>query len=72
MYHDVVLDSDERDSPSKLGLDNRTVDFDVFLPDYQTYCVNREPHCIRERVINHPADIFILFVSTFARVNLNN
>ena len=72
MYDNVVLDSDDRDSTSKLGLDNRTVDFDVFQPDCQRYCINKKPHCIRERVINHPADIFILFVSMFARVNLNN
>ena len=70
MYDDVALN--DRDSPSKLGLDKLTVDFDVFLPDCQTYCSNKEPHCTRESVINHPADIFILFVSTFVRVNLNN
>ena len=27
---------------------------------------------MRKRTIKHPADIFVCFVSTFARVNLNN
>ena len=69
--YDYTLLSDT-DSSSKLGLDNLTVDFDVFLPDLERYCINKKTHCIRERVINHPADIFILFFSTFVRVNLNN
>ena len=71
LFYDDVLLAD-RDTPSKLGLDNRTVDFDVFQPDLQNYCLTRDPHCSRERVLKHPADIFICFVSTFVRVNLNN
>ena len=69
LFDDVALD--ERSWRSKLGVDNRTIDFDVYLPDLQFFCINKKPHCIRERVINHATDIFVLFVSTFVRVNLN-
>ena len=69
-YDDVLLE--QRDHYSKMGIENRLVDFDVFLPDFDLYCLDKGPHCRRKRLIKHPVDIFVCFVSTFARVNLNN
>ena len=68
LFDDVILP--ERDYISKLGLDDRTVDFDVFLPIFQQYTYLKNV-CRRERVIKHAADVFVLFVSTFVRINLN-
>ena len=73
-YDDVVLE--QREHFSKIGLEDRLVDFDVFLPDFHTYYVcllcGERPHCRRRRVLKHPADLFIVFLSTFARINLSN
>ena len=69
LFDDVLLE--ERDFKSKLGLDDRTVDFDVFLPNYSAYVRNEENVCRRERVVQFAAAIYILFVSTFIRINLN-
>ena len=69
-YDDVILE--QRDHYLRIGLENRSIDFDVFLPDFDRYCLTNEPHCMRKRIIRHPADIFVCFVSTFVRVNLNN
>ena len=69
LYHDVVLQ--ERDFESKLGLDDRTIDFDVFLPNYLKYDKDEINICKRERIIKYAADVYVLFVSIFIRVNLN-
>ena len=69
LFDNVALG--HRSWTSELGVDNRTIDFDVYLPDFQLFCINKKAHCMRERVINHATDIFVLFVSTFIRVNLN-
>ena len=69
-YDNVILE--QRDHYSKIGLENQSIDFDVFLPDFERYCLYKDPHCMRKRLLKHPADIFICFVSTFVRVNLNN
>ena len=69
LFDDVLLA--EREFKSKLGLDDRTVDFDVFLPNYLKYEKDEINKCKRERVIKFAADIYVLFVSIFIRVNLN-
>ena len=69
LFDDVLLPA--RDFQSKLGLDDRTVDFDVFLPNYIKYDKNGINICKRERIIKFAADIYVLFVSIFIRVNLN-
>ena len=69
LFDNVLLS--ERDFKSKLGLDDRIVDFDVFLPNYSSYVRNEENVCRRERVIQLAADMYVLFVSTFIRINLN-
>ena len=69
LFDDVILT--ERDFKSKLGLDNRTIDFDVFLSNYLKYRHNEEIGCRRERIIEYEADVYVLFVSTFIRINLN-
>ena len=68
LFNDDLLA--ERDFDSKLGLDDRTVDFDVFLPNY-IRLNHEEIGCRRERIIDFAADVYILFVSTFIRINLN-
>ena len=68
LYDNVLLA--ERDFKSKLGLDDRIIDFDVFLPNYLKY--SNEKICRRERIVQYAADAYILFVSTFIRVNLNS
>ena len=68
LYDDVLLA--ERYFKSKLGLDDRIIDFDVFLPNYLRY--SNEKICRRERIVQYVADAYILFVSTFVRVNLNS
>ena len=45
LYDNVLLA--ERDFKSKLGLDDRIIDFDVFLPNYLRY--SNEKICRRER-----------------------
>ena len=69
LFDDVLLA--EREFKSKLGLDDRTVGFDVFLPNYLKYEKDKINKCKRERVIKFAADIYVLFVSIFIRVNLN-
>ena len=69
LFDDVLLS--ERDFRSKLGLDDRVVDFDVFLPNCMKYIRNEENVCRRESVVQFAADIYVLFVSTFIRINLN-
>ena len=69
IFDDVLLA--ERDFESKLGLDDRTVDFDVFLPSYLNFGHDEEVGCLRERVFDFASDIYIVFVSTFIRINLN-
>ena len=69
LFDDVLLA--QRDFESKLGLDDRTVDFDVFLPNYLNFRDDEEGGCMRERVFDFAADIFVVFVSTFIRINLN-
>ena len=69
LFDDVLLA--QRDFESKLGLDDRTVDFDVFLPNYLNFRDDKEGGCMRERVFDFAADIFVVFVSTFIRINLN-
>ena len=69
LYDDVVLQV--RDFQSKLGLDDRTVDFDVFLPNYLKYDKDQINICKRERIIKYAADVYVLLVSIFIRVNLN-
>ena len=69
LYDDVLLA--ERDFESKLGLDNRIIDFDVFLLNFLKYYKDRQNVCRRERVIQYAANVYILFVSTFIRINLN-
>ena len=69
IFGDVLLA--QRDFESKLGLDDRTVDFDVFLPNYLNFRDDEEGGCMRERVFDFAADIFVVFVSTFIRINLN-
>ena len=68
LYDNVLLA--ERDFKSKLGLDDRIIDFDVFLSNYLRY--SNEKICRRERIVQYAADAYILFVSTFIRVNLNS
>ena len=60
-----------REFKSKLGLDDRIVDFDVYLPNYVKYDKNGDKICKRERIINFAADIYVMFLSIFIRVNLN-
>ena len=60
-----------REFKSKLGLDDRTVDLDVFMPNYLKYVKNGINNCKRERIIKSAADIYVLFVSIFIRVSLN-
>ena len=69
LYDDVVLQV--RDFQSKLGLGDRTVDFDVFLPNYLKYDKDQINICKRERIIKYAADVYVLLVSIFIRVNLN-
>ena len=69
LYDDVLLA--ERDFKSKLGLDDRIVDFDVFLPNFLKYYKDESNICRRERIVQYAADVYILFISTFVRVNLN-
>ena len=68
-FDDVLLP--KKDFESKLGPDDRTVDFDVFLPNYLNFGDDQEIGCRRERVIDLAVDIYILFVPTFIRVNLH-
>ena len=69
LYDDVLLA--ERDFKSKLDLDDRIIDFDVFLPNFLKYSKDGNI-CRRERIVQYAADAYILFVSTFIRVNLNS
>ena len=69
LYEDVLLA--QRDFDSKLGLDDRIIDFDVFLPFYTNYSTTEVGVCKRERIVQYAADVYILFVSTFIRINLN-
>ena len=68
LYDNVVLA--KRDFKSKLGLDDRIIDFGVFFPNYLRY--SNENICRRERIVQYAADAYILFASTFIRVNLNS
>ena len=69
-YDDVLLEP--RDHCSEIGLENRTIDFDVFMADFDLYALTESKQCRRKSFLKHPADIFVCFVSTFVRVNLNN
>ena len=69
LFDDALLA--EREFKSKLGIDDRTIDFDVFLPNYLKYDKNGINICKRERIIKLAADIYVMFVSIFIRVNLN-
>ena len=69
-YDDVILQ--QRDHYSEIGLENRKIDFDVFMANFDLYTLNKNGQCRRKRFIKHSADIFVCFVSTFVRVNLNN
>ena len=68
LFDNVLLA--ERGFGSKLGPDDRIIDFDVFLPN-SNYSLTQEGVCRRERVVQYGADVYILFVSTFIRINLN-
>ena len=69
LFDDVLLA--DRDFPSKLGLDNRLMDFDVFLTFQKTFSSVPTGVCDRERTVQYAADVYVLFVSIFIRVNLN-
>ena len=65
LFDDVLLPA--RDFKSKVGLDDITVDFDVFLPNYLKYDKDQINICKREIIIKYAADVYVLFVSTFIR-----
>ena len=69
LFDNVYLET--RDFKSQLGIDDETVDFQVFFENYMVKSNSIGDFCIREAIIDHPSDIFILFVSIFIRVNLN-
>ena len=69
LFDDVLLT--DRDFPSKLGLDARLMDFDVFLAYQKTFSSVPTGVCEREGTVQYAADVYVLFVSIFIRVNLN-
>ena len=69
LFDDVYLE--DRGFKSQLGLDNKTVAFEVYLRDSMIRQSMDDGFCLREFPIDHPSDIFILFVSSFMRINLN-
>ena len=69
LFDDVYLES--RDFKSQLGIDDKTVDFEVFLRDSMVKQSIDDGFCLREMPIDHPSDLFVMFVSIFIRVNLN-
>ena len=70
LFDDVYLET--RDFRSQLGIDDKTVDFEVFLRDSMIRSDSFDDgFCLREMPIDHPSDLFVVFVSIFIRVNLN-
>ena len=69
LFDSVYLET--RDFKSQLGIDDETVDFEVFLQNYMIKINSIGGFCLREMTIDHPSDIFVVFVSIFIRVNLN-
>ena len=69
LFDSVYLET--RDFKSQLGIDNKTVDFQVFFQNYMVKNNSITDFCLREAIIDHPSDIFVMFVSIFIRVNLN-
>ena len=69
LFDDVCLG--DRGFKSQLGIDDKTVDFEVYLRDSMVKQSMDDSFCLREMPIDHPSDIFVLFVSTFMRINLN-
>ena len=69
LFDEVVLE--ERDFPSKLGIDDRQIDFDVFLSYYSICSIVPTSVCEWEQTIQYAADVYVLFFSIFIRVNLN-
>ena len=69
LFDDVCLET--RDFRSQLGIDDKTVDFEVFLRDSMIRPSLDDGFCLREMPIDHPSDLFVTFVSIFIRVNLN-
>ena len=70
LFDDVCLG--ERGFKSQLGIDNKTVDFEVFLRDSMVRQSMDDGFCLREMPLDHPSDLFVMFVSIFIRVNLNH
>ena len=69
VFGDVILE--ERDIYSKLGINNKQIDFDVFLSYYgTTNCLPYET-CEWKQTIQYGGDVFVLFVSILIRVHLN-
>ena len=69
VYDDVILE--ERDIYSKLGINNKQIDFDVFLSYYGISNSFNYGNCEWNQTIQYAADVFILFVSVLIRVHLN-
>ena len=69
LFDSVYLET--RDFKSQLGIDDETVDFQVFFQNYMVKNDSITDFCLREVIIDHPSDIFVMFVSIFIRVNLN-
>ena len=71
LFDDFLLS--EREFDSQLGLDDETVDYDVFLPNYifESKSSFNMGGCGREMTIDYASDIYISFVSVFIRINLN-
>ena len=70
LFDDVYLET--RDFRSQLGIDDEVVSYEVFLRDSMIKSGSLDDgFCLREMPIDHPSDLFVLFVSIFIRVDLN-
>ena len=69
IFDDVILE--ERDIYSKLGIQNKQIDFDVFLSYFGTTNSIAYGNCEWNQTIQYAGDVFVLFVSILIRVNLN-
>ena len=69
VFDDVVLL--EKDIYSKLGIDNKQTDFDVFLSYHGTRSCLPYGECEWNQTIQYAGDVFVLFVSVLIRVHLN-
>ena len=68
----ITLRGDKNETFYSYGYDNeKSKLLFAHLSNYSTYARNEKNVCRRERVVQFAADIYIIFVATFIRVNLN-